>query len=106
MTEPKAELPLGNAPGVAPERIPELEKAAVEYDVAKKDRMEHTKIEVAAKKKVSDLLKKYEKQLGRDPKGAMHYKCDDPKMKIDLTPTDEKLKVKIGDAEEEAEPEE
>lgn len=100
MTTEKTELKLGNAPGVAPDRIPELDAAGAAYDAVKKERMELTKREVEAKKKVIDLVHKHEKALGRDPKGAIHYKTDE--MSVDLTPSDEKLKVKLkGDEDEE-----
>lgn len=102
MSKEKTELELGNAPGVSADRIPELDDAASEYDVVKKERCECTKREVAAKKKVIDLMHVNEAKLGRDPKGAIHYKMD--KLTVDLTPSDEKLKVRLN-GEEAEEPE-
>lgn len=93
MTKPNSELKLGNAPGVSATRIEALDEAAAAYDIVKKERQECTKREVAAKKKVIDLLHANEKILGRDPKGAIHYKMEE--LTVDLTPTEEKLKVKV-----------
>lgn len=86
-------------PGTERPRIKAIDDAAEEYVNVRDKRMEWTKKEVAAKQQLTDLMHKHAEKIGRDAEGGLTYRYDD--MAVILKPTEETLKVKHVDAEEE-----
>jgi len=85
------ELPGVTGVGVSPVRIAAIDKLAEAYIKERDKRLVATPKEVAAKTKLIDALHDHEKQIGRQPDGALVYRYDE--MEITLTPGREKLKV-------------
>lgn len=82
---------------VAPENAKEILKVAKIYEAAKKERLKALAEEVKQKQKVLELI--HEAKLQRMEDGKINVKCD--RYTIVVTPTDEKIKIKIeGDEDE------
>lgn len=103
----QTDLPEMTGPGV--EEIPgnpHLEELAERYAEARDARQAATRPEVETKQRLVDALHvaAKENQLARDQKtGALIYKNDESGIQITLTPSKEKLKVKIKGEEGEEE---
>lgn len=79
--------------GVEPVRIQEIDDAIAEYVPLRDARVEASKHEVAAKKKLVDLIHAHKESLN-DGKGNLSYKMEDDGL-LTLTPQEEKLKIVI-----------
>lgn len=92
------ELPHMTGKGVAPVRIPAIDKL-VEIYVRKRDaRMEQLRIEVEAKEDLIAALHEFSEQIGKNKEGEIIYRHDD--LLVTLTTGKEKLKVRTEGAEE------
>lgn len=98
-----ADLPAMEGPGV--ESVvgnPFIEELAERYAEKRDLRMEASKPEIEAKQKLVDAIHANAENLPRDQKtGALIYKNDDSGIFISLTPSKEKLKVRIKDVDAE-----
>lgn len=65
--KPPTELPLGDAPGVAPLVIDDIEKAIAKYEKAKNKRVAESPAEIAYKRELRQLLHAHREQLHTDP---------------------------------------
>jgi len=94
------DLPGIKGPGVAPKRIPEIDKKADQYIRERDKRCEMTPREIAAKGKLIDAIHKHKDEIGADKNGEIVYRYDD--VVITLKPGKELLKVRsLGDESEE-----
>lgn len=78
MKKPKQEeLPGVEGPGVAPVRIPKLDKAVDEYVNERDARSEMSPKEKAAKQKVIDLMIQNQDKIGVNENNDLVYRCGD-----------------------------
>lgn len=93
MARPKqSDLPAIEGKGVAPVKIPAIDKLADKYIEIRDQRMAMTPEEVKAKQALIDALHKNEDKIGLDPTGAIVYRYDT--IVITLHAGKDKLKVK------------
>jgi len=85
-----------NGVGVAPIKIPAIEKAARAYVTVRDDRMALTEKEVAAKSKLVEVIHANQEQLGKNPKGEVIYRFDD--LQVILKGGKENVKVRSVDS--------
>lgn len=84
------DLPGVEGPGVAPVRIPEVDRLADDYIKERDKRVRLTPREIAAKQKLIEALHEHKELTG--PDGTLTYRYDT--VLITLEPGKEKLKVK------------
>lgn len=99
MTKQKEELAGMTGPGVGTTRIPAIDEAAASYVKERDKRIRQTPREVETKTKLIDLLHAHEKEIGRDGEGVLRYQFEG--LSIELRHTEEKLRVRKLDAEDE-----
>jgi hypothetical protein len=93
MARPKqSDLPAIEGKGVAPIKIPAIDRLADKYIEMRDKRMAMTPEEVKAKQALIEALHKNEDKIGHDPTGAIVYRYDT--IVITLASGKEKLKVK------------
>lgn len=80
-------------PGTERETIKAIETAADEYQDLKEKRAKLLSKEIAAKAKLHELMKKHEKKT---------YRCVDNDLLVELVVTEEKVKVKHVETDQEA----
>lgn len=88
-----------NGVGVAPIKIPAIDKAARVYISVRDDRMALTEKECAAKSKLVEVVHEHETAIGRNPEGALIYRFDD--LQVTLKGGKENVKVRSVDSPEE-----
>lgn len=85
-----------NGVGVAPLKIPAIDKAARAYISVRDDRMALTEKECAAKTKLVEVVHEHEQAIGRNPKGELLYRFDD--LQVTLKGGKENVKVRSVDS--------
>ncbi len=85
-----------NGVGVAPIKIPAIDKAARAYVSVRDDRMALTEKECAAKTKLVEVVHANEMAIGRNPKGEVVYRFDD--LQVVLKGGKENVKVRSVDS--------
>ena len=86
------ELPAMEGPGVAPVKIPAIDKLAEKYKQARDRRLEESKPERDAKTKLIGAIHKHKAEIGADNNGEVIYRYEDTV--VILKPGKEELKVK------------
>jgi hypothetical protein len=97
MAKQQSDLPKMTGKGVAPLRIPEVDKLAEAYVRERDKRLKLTPREVSAKQSLIAALHAHEDKI-KQPDGTFVYRYDE--MVITLVPGKEKLKVEGIEAEE------
>lgn len=92
------ELPHIVGKGVAPVRIPAVDRLVEIYVRERDKRMEQLRIEVEAKEELITALHEFSEQIGKNKEGEIIYRHDD--LLVTLTTGKEKLKVRTEGAEE------
>lgn len=92
----QTDLPGVEGPGVAPKKIPAIEKCASRYIGYKDERCGMLTKEISEKRKLIELILEHKDEIGVDSNGEVIYRYDSHL--ISVKPGEEKLKiVEVGD---------
>ena len=80
--------------GMEPIKIPEIETAAEEYELAKEERIEASEREVAAKKKLKAAMELHAESLKKNADGWPVYHAQDIQRVVTLEAVEMTVKVK------------